>query len=145
MRKHTLIENIKLDPHTYLVTIGTDIGQFTGAVECREEDWGYESKYFGFELAEIKAEIKYARAKKRYYSAELRALTEFWRDMTTTRNYDQDAFWVKKIRARVDDTESKRRFWADRVKYLKECYHLKITTFDSLKSTRDRCKEYNND
>lgn len=145
MRKHTLIENIKLDPHTYLVTIGTDIGQFTGAVECREEDWGYESKYFGFELAEIKAETEYARAKKRYYDAELRALTEFWRDMMTTRNYDQNAFWVKKIRAKVDDMESKRRFWADRVKYLKECYHLKVTTFDSLKSTRDRCKEYNND
>lgn len=145
MRKHTLIENIKLDPHTYLVTIGTDIGQFTGAVECREEDWDYESKYFGFELAEIKAETEYARAKKRYYDAELRALTEFWRDMMTTRNYDQNAFWVKKIRAKVDDMQSKRRFWADRVKYLKECYHLKVTTFDSLKSTRDRCKEYNND
>lgn len=145
MRKHTLIENTKLDPHTYLVTIGTDMGQFKGAVECREEDRDYESKYFGFELAEIKAETEYARAKKRYYNAELRALTEFWRDMMTTRNYDQNAFWVKKIRARVDDIESKRRFWADRVKYLKECYHLKVTTFDSLKSTRDRCKEYNND
>lgn len=145
MKQHTLIENIKLDPHTYLVTIGTDIGQFTGAVECREEDWDYESKYFGFELAEIKAEIEYARAKKKYYDAELRALAEFWSDMMTTRNYDQNAFWVKKIRAKVDDMQSKRRFWADRVKYLKECYHLKVTTFDSLKSARDRCKEYNND
>ena len=145
MRKHTLIENIKLDPHTYLVTIGTDMGQFTGAVECRKEDWDYESKYFGFELAEIKAEIEYARAKKRYYDAELRALTEFWRDMMTTRNYDQNAFWVKKIRTRVNDMESKKRFWTDRVKYLKECYHLKVTTFDSLKSTKDRYKEYNHD
>ena len=145
MRKHTLIENIKLDPHTYLVTIGTDIGQFTGVVECHEEDYAFESQYFGWELAELKAEIEYAKAKKRYYDAELRALTEFWRDMTTTRNYDQNAFWVKKIRAKVDDVESKKRFWTLRVQYLKECYHLKITTFDALKSTRDRCKEYNHD
>ena len=145
MKKHTLIENIKLDPHTYLVTIGTDMGQFTGAVECREEDWDHESRYFGFELAEIKAEIEYARAKRKYYDAELSALTEFWRDMTTTRSYDVDAFWVKKMRARVDDINAKKQFWTDKVQYLKDSYHIKITTFDSLKSTRDRCKEYNND
>lgn len=145
MKKHTLIENIKLDPHTYLVTIGTDMGQFTGAVECREEDWNHESRYFGFELAEIKAEIKYARAKRKYYDAELSALTEFWRDMTTTRSYDVDAFWVKKMHARVDDINAKKQFWTDKVRYLKDSYHIKITTFDSLKSTRDRCKEYNND
>lgn len=145
MKKHTLIENIKLDPHTYFITIGTDMGQFTGAVKCRPEDYQYESEYFGFELAEMKAEIEYARAKRKYYDAQLKALTEFWRDMMTTRTYDVDAFWVKKMRAKVGDVESKRRFWADVVKDLKECYHLNITTFDSLKSTRNRCKEYNND
>lgn len=145
MRKHTLIENIKPDEHTYLVTIGTDIGQFTGEVKCRKEDWGYESRYFGFELAEIKAEIEYARAKRRYYDAQLKALIEFWRDMSTTRTYDIDAFWVKKMRAKVSKTEIERQHWVEAIKDLKRAYHLKITTFDSLKSTRNRCKEYNND
>jgi hypothetical protein len=141
MKKHTLIENIKLDPHTYLITIGTEIGQFTGTAVCREEDWDRESQYFGFELAEIKAEIAYARAKRNRYEAQLKALTEFWRDMMTTRNYDQNAFWVKKMRLKVDGIESQMQFWADRVKYLKETYHLKIVTFDSLKSARNRYEE----
>lgn len=145
MKKHTLIENIKLDPHTYLVTIGTDMGQFTGAVECREEDWDRESKYLGFELAEMKAEIEYARAKKKYYVAQLAALNQFWGDMAHTRTYDVDAFWVKKIDLMINDLYSKRDFWNDRIKYLKETYHLTITTFDSLRSNRNRCKEYNND
>ena len=145
MRKHTLIENIKLDPHTYLVTIGTEIGQFTGAVECREEDWDHESQYFGFELAEIKAEIEYARAKKKQFNAELKALTQFWRDMSATRTYNKDAFWVKKIRENIDQLSDEVTHWERRIAYLKDAYHIKITTFDSLKATRNRCKEHNHD
>ena len=145
MKRHTLIENIKLDPHTYLVTIGTDMGQFTGAVECREEDWDHESQYFGFELAQLKAEIEYARAKKKDYNAQLKALNQFWRDMAGTRTYDIDAFWVKKMRARVDDINDQYRYWANRVKDLKTAYHVKIATFDALNKKRNRCEEYNND
>ena len=55
MKKHTLIKNTKPNEHAYSVTIGTDMGQFTGEVECRKEDWDHESRYFGFELSEIKA------------------------------------------------------------------------------------------
>ena len=145
MRKHTLIENIKLDQHTYLITIGTDLGQFTGAVECREEDWEYESEYFGFELAEIKAEIEYARAKRNYYDAQLGALTQFWREMSATRTYDPNAYWVKKMRVRVDDIAHKYRYWAERVKDLKEGYHAKIKIFDTLNKKRSKKKEYVND
>lgn len=144
-KRHTLIKNTKPNDHAYLVTIGTDMGQFIGLVECREEDWDHESRYFGFELAEIKAEIQYARAKRNYYSAQLKALTEFWRDMSTTRTFDTEDFWVKKMRIKVDDIENTKRFWENRIKYLKECYHLKIVTFDSLNAKRNRCKEHNND
>lgn len=146
-KKHTLIHSGTAvdNPHQYHVTIGTDIGQFSGTAVCRPEDYTNESRYFGFELAEIKAEIQYARAKRNYYEAQLKALTQFWGDMSTTRTYDIDAFWVKKMRAKIEDIKNTKEFWDDRIKYLKECYHLKITTFDSLKSTRNRCKEYNND
>jgi hypothetical protein len=138
MKQHTLIENIKLDPHTYLVTIGTDMGQFTGVAECREEDWNRESQYFGFELAEMKAEIEYARAKRKYYDAQLKALTEFWKNMSDTRSYNVDAFWVKKMRVAVDEVDNKKKFWADRVIYLKETYHKVIVTFDSLNTKRNK-------
>ena len=142
---HTLIDNSMPMEHVYGVTIGTDMGEFTGVVECRAEDYEHESRYFGYELAEIKAEIDYARAKKKHYSSQLKALTSFWRDMSATRTYDQDAFWVKKMREKVDDISIQRDFWNNRIAYLKECYHLKITTFDSLNKTRKRCEEYNND
>ena len=138
--KHTLIHSgVAVDnPHQYNVVIGTDIGQFSGTVICRPEDYAHESKFLGYELAEIKAEIEYARAKRKYYDAQLKALTEFWRDMAQTRTYDIDAFWVKKMRNKVDDIEVTREFWTNRIKTLKEVYHTKILDFDAAVVARKR-------
>ena len=36
------------------------MGEFVGTAVCNEEDYQFESEYFGYELAEIKAEIEYA-------------------------------------------------------------------------------------
>ena len=138
--KHTLIHSgVAVDnPHQYNVVIGTDMGQFSGTVICRPEDYAHESRFLGYELAEIKAEIEYARAKRKYYDAQLKALTEFWRDMMQTRTYDIDAFWVKKMRNKVDDIEVTREFWTNRIKTLKEIYHTKILDFDAAVAARKR-------
>lgn len=146
MKRHTLIKTLcDSNKHSYLITIGTDMGQFTGEVYCQMQDWDHESKYFGFELAEIKAEIEYAKAKRNHYEAQLKALTEFWRNMAQTRTYDIDAFWVKKMREKVSKIEIERQHWVEVIKDLKRAYYMKITTFDSLNAKRNRCKEYNND
>ena len=145
MKRHTLIDNSIINDHDYCVTIGTDIGQFKGVAKCRPEDYKNESKYFGWELAEIKAEIEYARAKRKHYEAELKALTDFWRDMANTRTYDIDAYWVKKMRKKIDAVSEQREYWANQVNALKDAYHVNIVTFDALNSRIKRCEDYNND
>lgn len=146
MKKPTLIKNsISADGRLYNVIIGTDMGQFSGTVEIRPEDEICRSNYFGWELAEIKANIKYAKAKKKYYDIQLRVLKEFWGNMSKTRTYDGTAFWVKKIEQQIEDLEVTAKWWKNRIDYLKETYHLKIVTFDSLNAKRNRCKEQNND
>lgn len=146
MKKPTLIKNgISADERLYNVIIGTDMGQFSGTVEIRPEDEPCRSNYFGWELAEIKANIQYARAKKKYYNAQLRALKELWNNMSKTRTYDDTAFWVKKIHEQINDLELTIKWWKNRIDYLKETYHLKIATFDSLNAKRKRCEEHNND
>ena len=127
--RHTLIKNDYCDGK-YTVTIGTDMGQFTGETFCRFEDRPHQSDYFGWELAEIKAEIEYARAKRKYYDAQMGALVQFWGEMSKTRTFDTDAFWVKKIAQRVDDLDNKRMFWSDRVRDLQENYRKNIVAFD---------------
>lgn len=146
MKRPTLIKNgISADGRLYNVIIGTDMGQFSATVEIRPEDEICRSNYFGWELAEIKANIKYARAKKKHYDAQLRVLQEFWENMAQTRTYDDTAFWVKKIHEQIKDLEMVAKWWKNRIDYLKETYHLKITTFDALNGKRKRCEEYNND
>lgn len=140
--KHTLIETLHdADQHAYVVTIGTDMGQFTGAVQCREEDYGNESRYFGFELAEIKAEIEYARAQRNHWDARAKALSEFWKDMSQTRTYDIDAFWVKKMRVTLDNAMHKKTYWADQVEALQVAYYEKIKGFDLANSKRKSFRE----
>lgn len=144
MRKHTLIANEYDEArHACRIILGTDIGTFTGEVVCRPEDQEYESKYFGWELAEMKAMILHAKAKARYYDALWAELVSFWKDMSTTRTFDENAFWVKKIAQRVDMYDDKAREWKEVARSLKEAYHVKVMTFDAMKSTRNRCKEYN--
>ena len=145
--KHTLIHSGTAvdNPHQYNVVIGTDMGQFSGTVVCRPEDYEHESRFLGYELAEIKADIAYARAQRDHWNARLKALTQFWREMADTRSYNVDAYWVKKMRKDVDEADRHVTYWTETISYLKECYHLKITTFDSFNKTRKICEEYNND
>lgn len=135
MKKHTLIHaGTAVDnPHKYNVVIGTDIGQFSGTVECKKEDFDHESRYFGYELAEIKALIKYARAKAKHYDALWQELVNFWKEMSQTRTYDEDAFWVKKIAQRIDEYDDKAREWKELARHMKETYHVKIQIFDAQK------------
>lgn len=132
MNRHTLIQtDYDAENHMYQVLIGTDIGTFWGCSVCREEDYQFESEYFGYELAEIQAEIAYAKAKRNYWDARLKALTDFWKKMSDTRTYSVDAFWVKKIRKEVDDAHNKRNMWKSRIDGLKEAYHARIVDRDA--------------
>ena len=132
MNKHTLIQtDYDAENHLYQVLIGTDIGAFWGSAICREEDYQFESEYFGYELAEIQAEIAYARAKRNYWDARLKALTDFWKKMSDTRTYNIDAFWVKQIRKDIDNADNMRNMWKSRVDGLKEAYHARIVDRDA--------------
>ena len=123
--KHTLIKNTVCD-HVYTVTIGTDLGQFTASVFCRPEDQLHEVKYMGWELAEIKAEIKYSLAKKKKYEDQLEVMCRYWRDMSYTRSYDANAYYVKQLRRRIDEISSKLDTEKDFISKLRNAYHAKI-------------------
>ena len=142
MRKHTLLKTYGDEEfHSYGVEIGTDLGIFYGYVECREEDYKHESKYLGYELAEIKAEIEYARAKRDYWNAQAMGLNNFWKNMAGTRNYDANAYWVKQIRSEVDRAMNKRTYWVDQINALKNTYYAKIVAHDTMSKKLDAAKE----
>ena len=131
--KHTLIHagpSVN-DPFLFNVVIGTDLGEFSGTVRCREEDQSTVSTYFGLELAEMKAEIAYLRAKRRDLKAQRKALVDFQYDMSNTRTYEEDAFWVKKIMLRITKLDKQITAASQAINIMKEVYHQKIVTRDA--------------
>ena len=136
---YTLIEHTyNAETHTYYVTIGTDIGQFSGTVVCRPEDYRFEATYFGYEMAERKALIKYARAKRDYCKAQIEALARFWHEMSATRTYDPTAFWVKKIKLRLDELVEDRDMWIHKIAAMKQSYRYAIEKTDKVNAIRRR-------
>ena len=57
--KYTVI-NSRYDENTHMafVTISTDCGLFAGTATCHKRDYEWESKIFGCEIAEIRADIE---------------------------------------------------------------------------------------
>ena len=130
--KHTLIHagpSVN-DPFLFNVVIGTELGEFSGTVRCRKEDQGNVSLYFGLELAEMKAEIAYLRAKRRNLKAQRKALADFWRDMFDTRTYEGNAFWVAKITMRITELDNRISATDKAIGAMKKAYHQKIVTRD---------------
>ena len=117
--------------HTYSVTIGTPLGQFTGEATCRPEDQKHEVSYFGYDLADIKAHIKYARAQKQNYKTQIKGLQDFLNNMRSTRTYDECAFWVKQLRGYVLQLLRGVKQCDEDIATLKEIYHLRVVTFDT--------------
>lgn len=79
-----------------IVTISTRYGNFTGMVKMHANEV-YPSKYFGCELAEIKALKQAEKMRLRELRAELKGLQNFFVEMMDTRNFDGYSFPMLKL------------------------------------------------
>lgn len=79
-----------------IVEISTRYGNF-GAVVRMREDEQYPSKYFGCELAEIKALKQAEKMRLRELRAELKGLQDFFTEMMDTRNFNGYSFPMLKL------------------------------------------------
>ena len=96
MRDYTLISaKADKDSGVSIVRIGTDLGEFEGVAECCAEDAKHFSNYFGCRVAELRAGVKYAKAKIKYYRARLDALESYEGTMCATRNWNDQDYYVK--------------------------------------------------
>lgn len=99
------------DSGVSIVRIGTDLGEFEGIAECLIEDMDYFSNYFGCRIAELRALVKYAKAKVKYYKAQLGALRNFKNTMQDTRNWSPNDFYWKKLEQHIAETQQQILHW----------------------------------
>jgi len=79
-----------------MVEISTRYGNFSATVQMRANE-EYPSKYFGCELAEIKALKKAEKMRLRELRAELKGLRDFFAEMMDTRNFNGYSFPMLKL------------------------------------------------
>ena len=124
----------KFDPETKasIATIGTDLGIFEGIVTIREDDIPYTSKFFGCELAELRAYISYAKAKVKYYSAQRTALVNFYKTMKGTREFNASAYYVKQLDRHIQEITEQKNSWRRIVAECQKTYHKLVLRRDEM-------------
>lgn len=91
-----------------LVEISTPIGTFFGDARLNPEDKeaNYDSRFFGCQLAELRAVIKYYKAliriEKEVYKRDLNFLSTF----RQAKEYDDDAFYARRLKKKCRIAEN---------------------------------------
>lgn len=102
-------------------TIVTEYGEFTATAKTHPEDRAIASAYFGCFLAELRANIKYFKARKRNFKAQLKGLTDFHKTLKSYAKYDEKDFTVCRLIKQIQE----------RQRLIDECdnaiWHLKDT------------------
>lgn len=88
-----------------VVTIATDLGQFTGYARLAEEDRDIASRYAGCEFAEMRARIKYWKAKKFMYEQRLKSLEDLEKILKGMTSYDPYCTECRKLRRTIYETK----------------------------------------
>lgn len=116
--------------HISTVVINTDLGEFTGIVLCQPCDYKHESRYFGCQLAELKAVMQYASAKRAAAANQLKGLDKYYKMMANTRNFCADDYWVRKLKDALCAAANDVQYWKDYRKSLKQTYASLIVSRD---------------
>ena len=85
-----------------MVTIQTPLGEFTASSQCLEEDKDYISSFFGCEIAEYKAFIKYGNRQIAEQRKIVAALKRLYTDMTKTHKFNEHSAEAIFVRKRIE-------------------------------------------
>ena len=91
--------NSSWDPETLIstVTISTDVGRFTGSAKCHPEEEN-KSMFFGCQIAEGRAIIKYLEELLKINRAQYHTLKTLYTSVETMSCFNKDNYAASKIR-----------------------------------------------
>lgn len=96
-RKHSIIYS-DFSSGISRVTIGTEIGEFTGIAEIQENDKAYPSEIFGCSLAETKAMRAYYMTLIKRLKLEAKGMKQICDAIVTSKESTNDAAMVRAIK-----------------------------------------------
>ena len=105
-----------------LVEISTPIGSFFGDARLSPEDKeaGYDSRFFGCQLAELRAVIKYYKALVRIEKEVYKRDLNFLSTLRQAKEYDDNAFYAKRFKKKCRIAENEKNNLIRDLKTLQE-------------------------
>lgn len=97
------------------VTINSRYGKFTGTARLHPADVDHPSEFAGCEYAEIRANIKYMKARKAECRVQLKTMQDFYNNIASMKNFNPNSWESKRIRKTIYGYEKQIKLWTDRI------------------------------
>ena len=113
-----IFSNYNKETGESVVTIATDIGEFTDYAYLHPDDKDIESNYAGCRYAEMRASIQYMKQKARIAGYKLQELNKIHRDLSQRKNYNKDNIGMKVLQKEIYLLEDEKEFFSHNVQTL---------------------------
>ena len=136
---HITNAEYNVDTGFSLIEISTSIGSFFGYACLNPEDRkaGYDSRFFGCQLAELRAVIKYYKALVRIEKEVYKREINFLNTLRQAKEYDDDAFYAKRLKKKCRITENEKNNLIRDLKALQEKEkRMPYARIESIKESR---------
>lgn len=97
----TIASDYNEDTGLSKVTLSTDLGEFTGYSKLHPEDKEIASHYAGCRYAEMRAGIKYMKAKARIVKYQLEPLNRIYKSLIQMNSFDNDNKGAKMLEKEI--------------------------------------------
>lgn len=101
-----------------IVTLTTDLGEFTGVSRLHEDDRENASSFFGCEIAEMRALIAYSKRQKMITSQQYKAIKDMYKNLEQMKAFNKESVEARKIRRKLYELSEEWHQWKDNVKSL---------------------------
>lgn len=125
------------------VTISTDLGEFTGYSKLHPEDVEIASKYAGCRYAEMRAGIKYMKAKARISKYTLDYLNKIYKNLKQMKSFDENYKGAKLLEKEIYLLEDEVETFKTNAKTLQERLDKAIDTRPNIIKDLHKKKEDN--
>ncbi len=98
-----------------IVTIATDIGEYTGYAQLHPDDKKIESNYAGCRYAEMRAGIKYMKDKAKIANYKLEELYKIYKDLKQRKKYNEKNLGFRLLEKEIYTLEDEKEFFNNNV------------------------------
>jgi pantothenate synthetase len=115
-----------------IVTIITELGEFTGVSRLHEDDKENASSFFGCEIAEMRALIAYSKRNQLITSHQYKAIKDMYKNLEQMKDFNKESVEARKIRRKLYELSEEWRQWKDNVKSLEANIAAKCVARDAM-------------